>query len=57
MKVEKLSISIPESAANLARKRADELAQKRGSRVTVSSYIAELLNEVKGKEKPVKQPA
>lgn len=41
MKVEKISVSIPVQALKFARRRVTELSKIRGSRVSLSAYLAE----------------
>ena len=57
MKVSKVSVSLPEDLVRFATKKIELLRRQRGSRVTLSSYLAERLAEDKSKGEPQKQAA
>lgn len=44
-KYHKTTVCLPDSAVGFANKRRQEIAQQRGSRVTMSSYLAELIKQ------------
>lgn len=50
MKVKKVSVSIPGDLLKHVDEKARDLTKKRGSRVTTSSFLAELIAKDKAKE-------